>query len=396
MATEGIEAVYVETHNWGRSARFFQTLGFTLEFETDHNSGQLRNGDGPYVFIAEIPEEREPRTQIVLRAPDDLDLSDVEVVTPYEETHYGTREMTVRDPDGRLWIVQAPPEDRPVTPAETPDGTAVRTALWRALHVQVDAPPHVLEDEVGLRLARPGDGWRDRPDMDARFTSGFRASMVARARLVEDLVVEQAERGVTQYVILGAGLDTFAQRRPEIAARLQIFEIDQPGPQAWKRQRLIEVGYGVPEWLHLVPVDFETGEDWLKQLVAAGLDPDRPAVVVSTGVSMYLTRETTAATLRTIAGFAPGSTLAMTFMLPIDLVDEADRPGLTASANGARAAGTPFVSFYTPAEMLGLAREAGFTTAEHVPGRSFGARYFAGRPDGLRPSSGEDFLVATV
>jgi len=130
------------------------------------------------------------------------------------------------------------------------------------MHVQVDPPPHVLEDEIGLRLVTPDEGWRSRPDMDPRGTSLFRASIVARARFIEDLVVEQAGRGVGQYVILGAGLDTFAQRRPEIASGLRIFEVDQPGPQAWKRQRLTELGFGIPEWLRFVPVDFEAGGSW--------------------------------------------------------------------------------------------------------------------------------------
>jgi methyltransferase (TIGR00027 family) len=279
---------------------------------------------------------------------------------------------------------------------EAPDSTAVRTALWRAMHVQVDPPPHVLADEIGLHLAAPGDGWRRRPDMDARATSAIRAAMVARARFVEDLVAEQADRGVAQYVILGAGLDTFAQRRPEIASRLRVFEVDQPGPQAWKRHRLVELGYGIPDWLQLVPIDFEEGTDWMKHLSAAGLDSGRPAVFVSTGVSMYLTKEATAATVRKIAGFAPGSTLAMTFLLPIGLVDDADRPGLRASKEGAQASGTPFISFYTPPEMLELAREAGFTDARHVSGSSLAERYFADRTDGLRPSSGEDLLLATT
>ncbi|KPM53660.1 glyoxalase [Frankia sp. CcI49] len=112
MTTEGIEAVFLETHNWGRAAGFFQALGFRLEFDTGHNSGQLRNGDGPYVFIAEIPESRELQApRIVLKVPDaDAFQPDpaVEVVTPFEDTHWGTREMTVRDPDGRLWSLQAP------------------------------------------------------------------------------------------------------------------------------------------------------------------------------------------------------------------------------------------------------------------------------------------------
>jgi len=122
-----------------------------------------------------------------------------------------------------------------------PDNTAVRVALWRALHVEIDSPPHVFEDTVGSRLADPEDGWRNRPDMSP-FTRPFRASIVARARFIEDLVKERAADGVGQYVILGAGLDTFAQRRPELASRLRVFEIDRPGPQAWKRQRLVELG----------------------------------------------------------------------------------------------------------------------------------------------------------
>src|ERR671923_1843351 len=153
-----------------------------------------------------------------------------------------------------------------------PDPTAERTALWRALHVQVDPPPHVLDDEVGLRLAGPDDGWRDRPDMDPTFTSRFRASIVARARFVEDLVVERAGAGVGQYVLLGAGLDTFAQRQAEVASRLTVFEIDQPGPQAWKRQRLVELGFGVPDWLRLGSGDFGAGGSCWEQPKTAGLD----------------------------------------------------------------------------------------------------------------------------
>ena len=175
-----------------------------------------------------------------------------------------------------------------------------------------------------------------------------------------------------------------------------MFEVDQPGPQAWKRQRLIALGYGIPDWLRLVPVDFEASESWWQQLSVAGFDPGQPAVVVSTGVTMYLTKDATAATLRQLAGLAPGSTLAMTFLLPAELLDAADRPGLQASEKGARASGTPFLSFYTPPEMLALARDAGFKDARHVPGTMLAERYFADRTDGLRPSTGEDLLMATT
>jgi catechol 2,3-dioxygenase-like lactoylglutathione lyase family enzyme len=111
MATDGIEAVFLTTHNWGKAAKFFQALGFRLEFETDHHSGQLRNGAGPYLFIAEVPESETPQMQLVLKTADAEALrlpETVEVVEPFEDTHWGTKQMTVRDPDGRLWSIQAP------------------------------------------------------------------------------------------------------------------------------------------------------------------------------------------------------------------------------------------------------------------------------------------------
>ena len=277
-----------------------------------------------------------------------------------------------------------------------PDSTAVRVALWRAMHVEVDPPPHVLEDEIGLRLASPADSWRDRGDMHPDGTRTFRASIVARSRFVEDLVAEQAGLGVMQYVLLGAGLDTFVQRRPEVAARLRVFEVDRPGAQEWKRQRLTELGYGIPDGLRLVPDDFETDGSWWNKLVAAGFDAARPALVTSLGVSMYLTREANLATLRQLALLAPGSTAVMTFQPPLELLDPAERPARGFAERGARASGTPFLSFFSPAGILDLAREAGFAQVRHVPAAELNQRYFSGRADGLRTSNGEELLVATT
>jgi methyltransferase (TIGR00027 family) len=160
-----------------------------------------------------------------------------------------------------------------------PDSTAARVALWRALHVQNDPLPHVLEDEIGLELLAPDESWKNRPDMDLQGTRPFRASIIARARFIEDLVVERADQGVGQYVLLGAGLDSFAQRRPEIASRLRVFEVDKPGSQGWKRQRLTELGFGVPEWLRFVPVNFEADGSWWDRLAASGFDASKPAIV---------------------------------------------------------------------------------------------------------------------
>ena len=271
-----------------------------------------------------------------------------------------------------------------------PDHTAVRVALWRALHVLVDAPPHVLADTVGLQLAAPDAAWRARPDMDPERTRTMRAAIVARARFVEDLVVE---RGVAQYVLLGAGLDTFAQRRAETAVR--VFEIDQPGTQAWKRRRLGELDLAMPTF---VPVDFEAGHAWWPRLVDAGFDPATPALVASTGVSMYLARETNAKMLRDVAGaLAPGSALAMTFMIPIELVADPEERMIRGFAEqGAANSGTPFISFYAPDEIAAAAREAGFRTATAIDADDYTARYFANRSDGLRPAASEQLLVATT
>ena len=260
--------------------------------------------------------------------------------------------------------------------APAPDHTAVRVALWRAMHLQVDAAPHIFEDDLGLRIAAPDAGWRDRPDMNSANTAAFRGSIVARARFIEDLVMAEAARGVRQYVILGAGLDTFAQRRKDAASGIHVFEVDRPSPQAWKRQRLIELGFGVPEWLRFVPVDFEGGASQWDELAKTGFDPSQPAVVASSGVSMYLTREANLATLRQISTLAPGSTLAMTFMPPMEQLEPDDRRAFAFAEHGARAAGTQFLSFFTPDEMVALARDAGFREAREVSATTYHQRLF--------------------
>jgi methyltransferase (TIGR00027 family) len=252
----------------------------------------------------------------------------------------------------------------------------------------------VFDDEIGFKLAAPGEGWLHRPDVHPHFTRLSRASIVARSRFIEDLVVEQAGQGIGQYVILGAGLDTFAQRWPEIASRLRIVEVDQPGTQAWKRQRLIELGFGIPEWLQLVPVDFEAGGSWWERVKCGSFDAGRPAVVASAGVSMYLTKDAIRSTLRQVAVLAPGSTFVMTFILPIELLEPHERPWREVAEKGARASGTPFISCFAPAEMLELAREAGFKEVRHVSAADLIRQYFAGRTDSLRPSSWEALLVA--
>ena len=130
--------------------------------------------------------------------------------------------------------------------------------------------------------------------------------------------------------------------------------------------------------------------------VRRGFDPDRPAVVASLGVSMYLTREANQATLRQLSALAPGSAVVMTFQPPLELLDPAERTGRRFAEDGARASGTPFLSFFSPAEIVELARASGFAQVKHVSAADLNERYFSGRSDGLRTSNGEELLVAAT
>lgn len=272
-----------------------------------------------------------------------------------------------------------------------PDHTAVRVALWRALHIQIDPAPHILTDEVGEKLVGE-NGWRARQDMNPEFSKPMRASIVGRARFIEDLVEAESQRGVTQYVILGAGLDTFAQRHSR--RDIEVFEIDQTETQAWKKQRLSELGYAQATWPHFVGVNFESGESWYEKLKASGFNPELPTVIVSTGVSMYLSREANLATLKQVATLASGSTFAMTFMLKLELLEPKERGIMEFVMKRAAESGTPFVSLFKPEEIQSLAAEAGFKSSRYVSARELFNTYFASRTDGLRAGDAEAFLVA--
>lgn len=274
-----------------------------------------------------------------------------------------------------------------------PDNTAVRTALWRALHLEVDATPHIIEDETGLKLIAPNDGWQQRPDM--KYTKRLRASVVARARFIEDVIIEESKKGISQYVILGAGLDTFAQRQTAIASQLEIFEIDQPDTQTWKQQRLMELGFNIPGNLHFVPVDFEISS-WFKALTGAGFNTNKPAVISCTGVSLYLTKKVIISTLKQMATLAPHSTLAMSFYLSTEFLEEEDKALMEMSIKGAAASGTPMLSFFSPDEIMLLANKAGFKKAKTVSTKDMEQLYFTNRTDNLLPASGEIILVAST
>lgn len=278
------------------------------------------------------------------------------------------------------------------TKAVKPEKTARRVALWRALHTISDAHPLVFDDPIAVDLADPPPSWRTRGDM-GRATARSRASTVARARVTDDIVEEQIDAGVSQYVILGAGLDTFAQRRMDLKNRLKIFEIDQAGPQQWKENRLRHLGL-TDFRPTFVPVNFEQDESWWTLLVQSGFDAERPAVFASTGLSMYLTHETNEDIFREIGTSSAASTFITSFIVPIELVEQAERKNIASVTRGTHRYGTPWLSFYSPDEIIALAYECGFKSVEHISPGDLTNKYFKDRTDGLVPSSAEHLLIA--
>jgi methyltransferase (TIGR00027 family) len=272
-----------------------------------------------------------------------------------------------------------------------PDSTALRTALWRALHVLTDGKPYVIEDTIGYELINPEKDWQERPDM--KYTKRLRASIVARTRFVDDVAKEQIRKGVKQYVLLGAGLDSFAQRNAEISSQVDIYEIDQPDTLTWKTEKLIEHGYKIADNLHFVPVDFETSS-WWNELLKKGFDIRQKTFVSCTGVMLYLTSEAIADTLKKITSLAEGSTIAVAFYLPLEQLDEEDQPLLEMAIKGAADSGTPFRSFHSVDQIVKLAKEVGLKEIKTVSTKDMKERYFGNRTDDLVPASGEFFLLA--
>ena len=297
---------------------------------------------------------------------------------------------------------------RPVGVVHTPDSTAVTTALWRAAHLRLDPPPHIVEDDIGLRLLRDTDvlaryvgpeaaagpdAWLSHPYMGEKFRRA-RAGAAARARLVDDIVAERADRGLGQYVILGAGLDSFAFRRNSLVRKLRVFEVDEPGTQAWKRHRLHELGMSPPETLSFVPVDFER-QSWVEEITKAGFDPRRPSTVSSLGVTQYLSVDAIQAMLRDVARLAPGTALVCGFVLPVHFIESDEREMRGEIEARAASRGHPWRSVFSPDEIRRLAEQAGFAEVSLATGDDLAARYFAGRKDGLRPISSA-YLIASV
>jgi methyltransferase (TIGR00027 family) len=264
--------------------------------------------------------------------------------------------------------------------------TALMAAAARAAHLIVDHEPLIFADP----LAAPLLGGRGaefigyhRAHGEHLVLSAARAQVVCRSRYAEDVLADRIRQGTTQYVILGAGLDSFAYRSP-LARQVQVYEVDLPATQRWKRAALDAARIEVPGTVTFVPVDFEA-DSLASALADRGLSLSRPALVSWLGVTMYLTRQAIGQALAEIAGLAPGTEIIADYMLPAPLRDSAGSAYAELVMPVAAAGGEPWRTSLAPEEMSALLAGHGFGAAAHIRQRDQVSRPLWERSDSLRP-----------
>ena len=274
---------------------------------------------------------------------------------------------------------------------DTASRTALGTACMRAAHQLLDAPPRILEDPVALKLLGPAAARRITEGVDGYQTPerrGLRAHVVLRSRYAEDRLAAAVRRGVTQYVILGAGFDTFALRQPEWAGPLRIVEVDHAGTQGTKIAMLAAAGLAMPANAGFAGIDLER-ESLRDGLRRHQFPLSEPTFFSWLGVTMYLNEGAIDAVLKSVAAFPAGSEIVLTFAQP---------PGDSPSPFQRRAAsvGEPWVSYFTPAALEAKLRGAGFGRVEFLAPEEAEARYFRPRPPDLPVPRRTSILSASI
>jgi methyltransferase (TIGR00027 family) len=266
-----------------------------------------------------------------------------------------------------------------------PSRTALRVAMRRAAH-QIFDHPKVLDDPLAMGIIGPRAAEKLRaesPEAFGKYGLGIRAFMVARSRYAEDALAHSIARGATQYVILGAGLDTFAYRNPYPESALRVFEVDYPATQEWKRRNLQQAQIAVPSSVTYAPVDFEH-QTLAEGLRLAGHDATRPTFFSWLGVTMYLSDDSIESTFRLIAQTPPGGGLAFDYAVPIETLSFLGRAAMRVMMRRVAAAGEPFRTFFDPPALSARLEGLGFHDIEDLGVDEINARYFAGRPDQLK------------
>jgi len=262
-----------------------------------------------------------------------------------------------------------------------PSRTAFHAAAHRAAH-QVVEGGRVFADPLALRILGEAPEPAFGGDLDKPATRGMRLFIAARSRFAEDSLAAAVARGVRQYVVLGAGLDTFAHRNPYADEDLRVFEVDHPATQGWKRTRLANAGLALPASLTFAPVDFER-QTLAEGLAAAGFDTAAPALFAWLGVIVYLTRAAVLETLGFIAGLPGGAEVVFDYGEPVSAYPPAAQPAQARRMARMAAMGEPWITRFTPVELDAELRRLGFEQVEDL-GPAEIARRFHGvqRADG--------------
>jgi methyltransferase (TIGR00027 family) len=270
-----------------------------------------------------------------------------------------------------------------------PSRSALTAAAARAAHLIVDGQPTIFADTLAAALL--GDHAAEliayhRLHGTHPVLAGARVQVTCRSRYAEDTLARAVGAGVTQYVLLGAGLDSFAYRGGLLAGRVRVFEVDHPASQQVKLAALAAAGIQVPDSVRFVPADLAR-DPLARCLAAAGFDAAAPAVVAWLGVTMYLTAEAVAETMTAVARLAPGTELIADYLLPEGARDEAGALYGALVAQASAEQGEPWRSCFTPDQMADLAVRAGFGAVRAVSQRDAITAELWQRADSLRPAT---------
>jgi methyltransferase (TIGR00027 family) len=291
-----------------------------------------------------------------------------------------------------------------------PSATAIGVAIMRAAHLLLDEDPKIFQDPLALCLSGAENeaallatyeatladvARRSTPEHAQAYARYSRANMVMRQRYTEEALGHALERGVAQYVILGAGLDSFAYRRRDLGAVVRVFEVDHPATQQWKRARLQALHLEFPSNLTLVPLDFEQ-HSLAEGLHAGGHRPEQPTFFSWLGVTMYLTDAAVFETLRYVASLAPGTEIVFQYVVPATLLTDEGRQMLASIQTNVASRGEPFVRTFEPTALAARVQAIGFTQVWDFGPEEADAHYFAGRTDGLRTPPHSHLMKAHV
>ena len=277
-----------------------------------------------------------------------------------------------------------------------PSRTAGLTALMRAFHQSADEEPKILADSIAARLVdTTGDDEWLAPILGHPFAKQWRAGFLIRNRYAEDCLAECVERGLQQYAILGAGLDTFAFRQPPWARSLCIYEIDHPATQRWKCDRLAVAGIAIPSNLTFVPINFER-TSLLGALRAANFDFRSKTFCSWLGVTQYLTLDAIRGTLEFVLSLPRWSEIVFSFVLPFEMLPKVEAEARAMAAHKSAEVGEPYLTTFRAEDLKAQLGAMGFSEVIHLMPEEVHERYLKNRRDGLGPRFGEQLMRAIV